>query len=90
MECCHNDGGHTNNHLDNLRWDTKTSNQADRVRHGTAQRGKRNHQAKLTEAQVLAIRADPRLQREIATEHGVSHKTISNIKHRRRWGWLPG
>lgn len=35
MECCHFDGDSTNNHLSNLRWDTHSSNQFDRVRHRT-------------------------------------------------------
>jgi hypothetical protein len=35
MECCHNDGDCTNNHLSNLRWDTPSENAFDKVRHGT-------------------------------------------------------
>lgn len=35
MECCHNDGDPTNNHVSNLRWDTHAANMADRARHGT-------------------------------------------------------
>ncbi len=35
MECCHNDGNPTNNHVSNLRWDTHVSNVADSIRHGT-------------------------------------------------------
>jgi hypothetical protein len=35
MECCHNDGNPSNNHLDNLRWDTRSANNLDRIRHGT-------------------------------------------------------
>lgn len=34
MEGCHNDGNPANNHIDNLRWDTKSSNALDRRRHG--------------------------------------------------------
>ena len=34
MECCHNDGVSSNNHVDNLRWDTKVANEIDRRRHG--------------------------------------------------------
>lgn len=37
MECCHNDGDHTNNNLDNLRWDTHSNNVYDIVRHGRHQ-----------------------------------------------------
>ena len=35
MEVCHNDGNPTNNHLDNLRYGTRSDNMLDRVRHGT-------------------------------------------------------
>lgn len=35
MECCHNDGDPGNNRLSNLRWDTKSANEFDQVRHGT-------------------------------------------------------
>lgn len=34
MEACHNDGVATNNHVDNLRWDTRQSNVQDMIRHG--------------------------------------------------------
>lgn len=32
---CHNDGNSKNNHLSNLRWDTSSANQRDKVIHGT-------------------------------------------------------
>ena len=35
MEVCHNDGNPTNNHVDNLRYGTRSENMLDRVRHGT-------------------------------------------------------
>lgn len=35
MEGCHNDGNPGNASLDNLRWDTKLGNYADKKRHGT-------------------------------------------------------
>jgi hypothetical protein len=48
MECCHNDGDSQNNQLTNLRWDTKSANAQDVLRHGThwqmrKTRCKRNH-----------------------------------------------
>lgn len=33
MEACHNDGDRGNNRLNNLRWDTRSANMADRFRH---------------------------------------------------------
>lgn len=35
MEACHNDGDRTNNSLNNLRWDDRSGNVEDMVRHGT-------------------------------------------------------
>jgi hypothetical protein len=85
LECCHNDGNPWNNCLENLRWDTPKSNQRDRAKHGTSNRGERCVSAKLTEAQVAAIRADARLQREIAADYGVRESAISRIKTGKRW-----
>ena len=68
-----------------LRWDTTKSNQLDRAKHGTSNRGERCASAKLTETQVLAIRLDTRLQREISIEYGVTQNQISRIKNGIRW-----
>ena len=88
LECCHNDGNHFNNHLENLRWDTAKSNQQDRAKHGTSNRGEQCAAAKLTETQVRAIRADTRVQRLIAAEYGVRDNTISRIKSGKRWAHI--
>ena len=85
MECCHNDGNPQNNHLSNLRWDTAKNNHADKVRHGTTNRGENCGTAKLTGIQVDAIRQDTRLQRLIAIDYGVRANTISRIKSGVRW-----
>ena len=47
--------------------------------------GESNGVSKFTAEQVLAIRADPRSQSEIAKEHGVHKTTISHIIQRRNW-----
>jgi len=88
LEACHNNGDPFDNRLENLRWDTSRNNQLDRIKHGTSNRGERCAAAKLTEAQVRAIRADNRLQREIAAEYGVRENTISRIKSRQRWAHI--
>lgn len=89
-ECCHNDGNPLNNHLSNLRWDTASNNQRDRVKHGTSNRGERCAAAKLTEAQALAILSDNRVQSVIAKDYGVLQNTVSRIKTGRRWSHLQG
>ena len=43
MEVCHNDGNHTNNHVDNLRYGTRSENMLDRVRHGTHTNAAKTH-----------------------------------------------
>ena len=85
MECCHNDGNPNNNHLNNLRWDTSKNNHADKVKHGTTNRGERCGAAKLAQKQVDEIRQDNRLQRLIAADYGVYQNTISRIKNGKRW-----
>ena len=68
---------------------THAENMADRVEHGTSNRGERCGKSKLTEAQVREIRADHRSQRAIAKDYGVSFVTVGNIKRGTLWGWLP-
>ena len=43
MEVCHGDGNHTNNHVDNLRYGTRSENMLDRVRHGTHTNAAKTH-----------------------------------------------
>ena len=88
MEACHNNGDPFDNRLENLRWDTTRNNQLDRIKHGTSNQGERCAAAKLTEAQVRAIRADTRLQREIAVDYGVRENAISRIKSGKRWAHI--
>ena len=60
------------------------------MKHGTVVRGERQGSAKLTEAQVRAIKFGrlPGSQREIAENFGITKSTVSNIRNRRSWGWL--
>jgi len=89
LECCHNDGNTWNNAASNLRWDTKKSNQADRVCHGTSCRGEGHKRSKLTEQQVREIR---RQSAEVGTsaarlgkKYSMTGTAILNILHRRTW-----
>ena len=90
-EACHNDGNPINNRLENLRWDTKSANQVDRLAHGTHNRGSRHSMSKLTEEEVCAVRSligKGLTQAEIGTLFGVSEATVSCIKSGHRWAWL--
>jgi uncharacterized protein YerC len=51
-------------------------------------KGERNGQAKLTEANVLAILRDPRKHREIAADYGLHPAYISMVKLGKRWPHL--
>ena len=55
---------------------TDADNVHDMQRKGRIQRGERHHAAKLTEAQVRAIRSDPRSDRVVGKEYGVSTSTV--------------
>lgn len=47
--------------------------------------GERHHKSKLSEEDVIAIRADPRMQIEIAAAYGVTQGLIGMIKRREIW-----
>lgn len=92
MECCHNDGDSKNNRVDNLRWDTRTSNMADTIAHGTRQRGVRHYRTDLTNQDIRSIRDLYRcgmVQREIGERFGISQGAVSLIISGRRWGHVP-
>jgi hypothetical protein len=91
MEACHNDGNRLNCALSNLRWDTPAANQADRVLHGTSNRGSRQWQAKLNEGDIPVIRELLRqgmLQRQVGVIFGVSEDTIGHIARGENWAWI--
>ena len=52
--------------------------------------GAANGRAKLTNAQVLAIRADTRVQVAVAAEFGVCQQMVSRIRAEKSWGHLAG
>jgi len=92
MEACHNDGDRTNNHLCNLRWDTKRSNWGDRHNHGTATLGEKNGLSKLTKGQVVRMRelySEGFSQDRIGEMFSVSQHAVHNIICRKTWGHVP-
>jgi hypothetical protein len=69
---------------------TQADNVADMVikrrqSYNTGACGVQHGNAKLTEAQVKAIRCDPRLQCIIAKDYKVSRSTITYIRQRKTW-----
>lgn len=85
-EVCHNDGDPANNCLDNLRYDTRRENILDAIKGGTY--GRNRLEAKDIPAIRARLAAGER-GADIARELGISHSTISAIKHRRAWAWVP-
>ncbi len=101
MEGCHNDGDPGNNMVENLRWDTRANNHADKVQHGTWQGGENHGLAKLTEQDVKAIReayGPPRgrgardlflpSMQTLADQYGVDRKTIAHVIHEKNWSHI--
>lgn len=64
-----------------LRWDTRKGNFADKLIHGTDTRGQKSPVAKLTDAQVAAIRSIGEVvpQGLIAQEFGIAQSYVSRI-----------
>ena len=80
----HKDCDKVNNALENLEYVSPLEN----IRHSIANgrpswlSGELARAAKLTASQVDAIRADSRICRVVAKEHGVSRSTISRVRRR--------
>lgn len=87
LVCHHCDVRHCVN-PEHLFLGTPADNTADMVSKGRHRVGERAPNAKLTEADVLAIRADTRGLEAIAAAYGVSGPTVSEIKKRRTWKHL--
>jgi len=83
QQCRHLNGVRTDNWLANLAYGTRAENQADRTRHGKDPVGERHPMAKLTEVQVLEIRAAKESSTKLAVRYGVSGPTIEAIRGRR-------
>lgn len=73
-----------------LGWKTKKQNQADRLVHGTHNRGERHWAAKLTPDVVRDIMAlqGTMTQKDIAQKYGIRSQQVSKIHRRERWGGL--
>lgn len=79
-DAAHDDNNRSNNDPKNLRWATRSSNLADRDRHGTMRRGEDAPGAKLTNQQVAEIRTSTRTCESLSREYGVSPTVVSLIK----------
>lgn len=76
------DPNRSNNSLANLSWGTKAANQADRIAHGTDDRGQKSPLAKLRDADVPEIHAAYRAGEstsQIARRYGVHQGSIRRV-----------
>lgn len=85
----HIDGNKNNNHYSNLRWIERNVNSSIRKNKGV---GENNHEAVLTEKQVIEI-SELLVQKkytlkQIGDMYGVHKSTISNIKRKKNWVYL--
>ncbi len=74
-----------------LRWATPAENMADRVGHGTANRGERQGHAKLTESdvrEIIALYRQGRPLGEIAKTFNIAKSNVCLIGKGRTWAWL--
>lgn len=79
-EACHNNGVWADCRLVNLRWDTRKSNHADKLKHGTHNGGTRHYRALFTPEQARQIRAMAGSHAAIAKKLGVSTTCVQKIK----------
>ncbi len=83
MECCHEDNNRANPNRDNLRWGTRSSNQQDRKRHGTAGIGiKRVGYRRMANAElsiITGLYAEGMKKSDIARAVGVSKAQVGRI-----------
>jgi hypothetical protein len=91
LECCHEDGDRQNNHACNLKYDTHTSNERDKLKHGTRSRGEGHYNAFLTQGLADLIREEyatgDYTQRQLGKKYGVSQGTIGRVV--RYAAWVP-
>ena len=71
-----------------ISWKTPEQNAADKLLHGTHNRGARHPLAKLTEHDARQIFNDARDYPAIAAAYGISIATVYDIKSRRSWACL--
>ncbi|WP_169194959.1 HNH endonuclease [Devosia sp. MC1541] len=98
-EVAHNNGSRVCAHYSELRWATRKENHGDMKVHGTAPGvGQDNPRAKLTDADVIALRREYRAIKnrlvakkisDLAKEYGLHHATVCSIVSGKSWSHIP-
>lgn len=86
----HKNGDRTDNRIQNLYWATWKENTHDKKKHGRWQIGDKAANRKLTEKQVLEIRASKLHARDIAKKYGIAEGYVWHLRSgkSRGWKWL--
>lgn len=84
-ETAHRNGVKTDNRKDNLRWSSHADNQADRLIHGTHNRGTRQGQHKLTELDVYLLRKRRVTPDAVARLRGAAVKHVREVQKGKDW-----
>lgn len=71
-----------------LRWSTRRENHADMETHGTAQRGAKNGQTKLTRRQARTALQSRQPAAALAAKFGVSRSAVQQLRDRKSWKHL--
>ena len=90
-EVAHENGRRADCRASNLSWKTRKDNHADKIRHGTTNRGERQWKSKLTKARVLLARrlaAEGVSQGVLGERFGVNRETIGKVVRRETWAHI--
>lgn len=85
MQVSHRDGNQTNNHADNLCYETPKENIARQAQHGTKQAGEASCRSKLSWFAVDVIRANVDTLTALATRFSVSVSAIRSVRTGKAW-----
>jgi hypothetical protein len=89
MQICHCNGNKADNRLENLRWDTPSSNQSDRELHGTGRIGKPKLFRKMNAARASEIRRATELFdlniTQTAKLLSLPRTTVADVLNQRTW-----
>lgn len=88
MEGCHNDGNHQNNNIQNLRWDTRSNNHYDGIRHGTYPVGEARWNTVLNKKLVQVCRkahAKGASINKLSAKYKINWQTLADAINRKTW-----